>query len=135
MQALPPGKATIRYEFAYDGGGIGKGGTATLFVIGKKVATGRIEKTQCCAFSTDEGADVGRDNETKSRTTTRRPTTSSPARSGRSRSNWLPPTQLPPGLPGTRPRKASRRRRRLANNPPPEIEHRHIGASSATKAA
>jgi arylsulfatase A-like enzyme len=60
-QALPPGKTTIRFEFAYDGGGVGKGGVGTLFVNGKSVATGRIEHTQCCAFSADEGADVGAD--------------------------------------------------------------------------
>jgi arylsulfatase A-like enzyme len=63
-QALPPGKATIRYEFAYDGGGAGKGGTGTLFVNGKKVATARIDRTQCCIFSADEGADVGADEAT-----------------------------------------------------------------------
>jgi arylsulfatase len=62
--AVPAGKATIRYEFAYDGGGMGKGGTGTLLVNGKKVAEGRIERTQCCAFSADEGVDVGTDNET-----------------------------------------------------------------------
>ena len=58
-QPLPAGKATIRYEFAYDGDGPGKGGTGSLFVNGKKVAAGRIEQTQCCVFSGDEGADVG----------------------------------------------------------------------------
>ena len=63
-QALPAGKATIRFEFTYDGGGIGKGGVGTLFVNGKKVGTGRIERTQCCAFSADEGADVGADDGT-----------------------------------------------------------------------
>ncbi len=63
-EALPTGKATIRFEFVYDGGGVGKGGTATLFVNGKIVATGRIERTQCCAFSADEGADVGADEGT-----------------------------------------------------------------------
>ena len=63
-QALPPGKATIRYEFAYAGDGVGKGGTGTLFVNGKKVASGRIDRTQCCAFSADEGADVGADEGT-----------------------------------------------------------------------
>ena len=60
----PPGKATIRYEFAYDGGGLGKGGTGTLFVNGKKVAEGRIDSTQGNIFSADEGADVGLDGET-----------------------------------------------------------------------
>jgi len=63
-QALPPGKATIRFEFAYDGGGIGKGGKGTLFVNGKQTAAGRIERTQCCAYSADEGADVGADEGT-----------------------------------------------------------------------
>jgi len=64
QQALPAGKSTIRYEFAYDGDGVGKGGIGTLFVNGKKVATGRIDRTQCCAFSADEGADVGVDEGT-----------------------------------------------------------------------
>ena len=61
---MPAGKATIRFEFAYDGGGLGKGGTGTLFVNGKKVAEGRIERTQPMIFSADEGADVGEDGET-----------------------------------------------------------------------
>ena len=61
---VPVGKATIRYEFAYDGGGLGKGGTGILFVNGKKVAQGRIEHTQALIFSADEGADVGEDGET-----------------------------------------------------------------------
>ncbi len=61
---LPEGKVTIRYEFAYDGGGVGKGGRGTLFVNGEKVAEGRIDRTQANVFSADEGADVGRDGET-----------------------------------------------------------------------
>ena len=64
IQAVPAGKASIRFDFAYDGGGMGKGGTGTIFVNGKKVATGRIDQTQCCAFSADEGADVGADEGT-----------------------------------------------------------------------
>ena len=63
-QALPAGKATILFEFAYDGGGVGKGGVATISVNGQKVATGRIEQTQCCTFSADEGTDVGADEGT-----------------------------------------------------------------------
>jgi arylsulfatase len=63
-QPLPPGRATVRFEFVYDGGGMGKGGKGTLFVNGKQVATGRIERTQCCLFSADEGADVGTDEGT-----------------------------------------------------------------------
>jgi arylsulfatase len=58
---LAPGKATIHFDFAYDGGGMGKGGTGTLFVNGRKVAEGRIEKTQPMIFSADETADVGID--------------------------------------------------------------------------
>jgi len=61
---VPAGKAIIRYEFAYDGGGLGKGGVGTIFVNDKKVAEGRIEHTQPMIFSADEGADVGEDGET-----------------------------------------------------------------------
>ena len=60
-QKLAPGKATIRYEFAYDGGGLAKGGQGTLFVNDKKVAEGRIQHTQPIIFSADETADVGID--------------------------------------------------------------------------
>jgi arylsulfatase len=58
---LAPGKATIRFEFAYDGGGLGKGGKGTLYVNDAKVAEGRIEHTQPMIFSADETADVGID--------------------------------------------------------------------------
>jgi arylsulfatase len=58
---LAPGKSTIRFEFAYDGGGPGKGGMGTLFVNDEKVAEGRIEHTQAGMFSADETADVGID--------------------------------------------------------------------------
>jgi arylsulfatase A-like enzyme len=63
-EPLPTGKATIRFEFVYDGGGIGKGGTGKLLVDGKEVASGRIERTHCCLFSVDDGADVGADEGT-----------------------------------------------------------------------
>jgi arylsulfatase A-like enzyme len=56
---LAPGKATLRFEFAYDGGGPGKGGMGTLFVNDEKVAERRIEHTQAGFFSADETADVG----------------------------------------------------------------------------
>jgi len=58
---LAPGKATIKLDFAYDGGGMGKGGKATLSVNGQQAAEGRIEKTQPLIFSADETADVGID--------------------------------------------------------------------------
>ena len=60
-KALPPGKATIKFDFAYDGGGMGKGGNGTLYVNGAKVAEGRIERTQAIIFSVDDTADVGID--------------------------------------------------------------------------
>src|SRR4029078_8287069 len=63
-KALSPGKATIRYDFVYDGGGLGKAGTGTISIDGVKVAEGRIEHTQAMAFSADEGAYVGMDAET-----------------------------------------------------------------------
>ncbi len=62
--AVPAGSATVVLDFVYDGGGLGKGGLATLSVNGKKVAEGRIEKTQPLIFSADETADVGLDNQT-----------------------------------------------------------------------
>ncbi|RIK74392.1 MAG: arylsulfatase [Planctomycetota bacterium] len=58
---LAAGKATIRFEFAYAGGGPGKGGKGTLFVNGEKVAEGTIDRTQPAMFSADETADVGID--------------------------------------------------------------------------
>jgi arylsulfatase len=58
---LAPGKATLKFDFAYDGGGQGKGGTGTLYVNGAKVAEGRIEHTQAGIFSADETADIGID--------------------------------------------------------------------------
>jgi len=63
-EKLPAGKATLRYEFAYDGGGRGKGGLGTLYVGGRKVGEGRIEKTVPNLFSADETANVGVDEET-----------------------------------------------------------------------
>jgi arylsulfatase len=63
-QAIPAGKATIRFEFAYDGGGLAKGGLGTLFVNDTKVAEGRIERTQPMLFSLDDAADVGIDEGT-----------------------------------------------------------------------
>jgi arylsulfatase len=61
---LAPGSATVVLDFVYDGGGLGKGGMATLLVDGNAVAAGRIERTQPNIFSADETADVGLDNQT-----------------------------------------------------------------------
>jgi arylsulfatase len=61
---VPPGKAIVKLDFAYDGGGRGKGGNATLYVNGEKVAEGRIANTNPNILSLDEGADVGIDEGT-----------------------------------------------------------------------
>jgi len=50
-----------KFEFAYNGGDMAKGGMGTLYVNEKKVAEGRIERTQPIVFSADETADVGID--------------------------------------------------------------------------
>ncbi len=60
-QTLAAGKHTLVLDFAYDGGGMGKGGTATLSVDGQKAAEGRVEHTEGMMFSADETADVGVD--------------------------------------------------------------------------
>ncbi len=60
-EPLPPGECTIVFDFAYDGGGAGKGGTGTLSVNDKTVAEGRIDKTVPVYFSTDDTFDVGED--------------------------------------------------------------------------
>ncbi|MHC1767270.1 MAG: arylsulfatase [Verrucomicrobiia bacterium] len=60
-QPLVAGPHTLRFDFAYNGGGPGKGGRGTLFVDNKKVAEGVIEHTQGGIFSADETTDVGID--------------------------------------------------------------------------
>jgi arylsulfatase len=61
---VPAGEHQLRVEFAYDGGGLGKGGLATLYVDGAKVAEGRVDATVPMLFSADETADVGSDTGT-----------------------------------------------------------------------
>jgi len=58
---LTPGDHQVRMEFAYAGGGLGKGGTATLYVDGKKVGEGKVGATAAMIFSADDGCDVGVD--------------------------------------------------------------------------
>ena len=55
------GEHQIRAEFAYDGGGLAKGGLVTLYVDGDKVGEGRVDATQPMLFSADETTDVGND--------------------------------------------------------------------------
>jgi arylsulfatase len=62
VSPLPSGKHQVRMEFAYDGGGLGKGGDVTLFIDGERVGTGRVEATQPMLFSADETCDVGEES-------------------------------------------------------------------------
>jgi arylsulfatase len=62
--AIPAGEHQVRMEFAYDGGGLAKGGDVTLFVDGEKSGEGRLEATIPMIFSGDETADVGCDSAT-----------------------------------------------------------------------
>jgi arylsulfatase A-like enzyme len=61
---LKPGKHTIRFDFKYDGPGFGKGGTGTLSVDGKEVATNTLEHSTPVLFPEDETFDVGLDTRT-----------------------------------------------------------------------
>jgi hypothetical protein len=58
-QPLPPGEHQVRMDFAYDGGGLAKGGTVTLYIDGNAVGSGRVEATMPMVLSADETTDVG----------------------------------------------------------------------------
>jgi arylsulfatase len=59
---IPAGEHQVRMEFAYAGGGLGKGGKASLYIDGKKVGEGDIGATLAMIFSADDGCDVGEDS-------------------------------------------------------------------------
>jgi len=61
---VPAGEHQVRVEFAYDGGGLGKGGTASLYVDGTRVGEGRVDATVPMLFSADETTDIGADSAT-----------------------------------------------------------------------
>ncbi len=58
---LPAGKHQVRMEFAYDGGGLAKGGTVTLCYDSNTVGSGRVDMTIPMLYSGDEACDVGSD--------------------------------------------------------------------------
>jgi arylsulfatase len=62
--AVPAGEHQVRMEFAYDGGGLGKGGTVTLYIDGEPVGEGKIAATVPMIYSGDETCDVGYDSGT-----------------------------------------------------------------------
>jgi arylsulfatase len=61
-EAIPAGEHQVRMEFAYDGGGLAKGGNVTLYVDGGEVGSGRVERTIPMGYSADESCDVGSDS-------------------------------------------------------------------------
>jgi arylsulfatase len=56
---VPAGKHQVRVEFAYDGGGLAKGGDVILYLDGDPCGAGRVEMTQPMVFSSDETTDIG----------------------------------------------------------------------------
>jgi hypothetical protein len=62
-QKISPGRHSIKFEFAYDGGR-GGGGTGIIYLDGNKIAEGKIGKTNSNTFGVDESADVGIDENT-----------------------------------------------------------------------
>jgi arylsulfatase len=57
--AIAEGGHQVRAEFAYDGGGLAKGGDVTLYYDGVTVGAGRVDATHPMMFSADETTDVG----------------------------------------------------------------------------
>jgi arylsulfatase len=63
-RALPEGEHQVRMEFAYDGGGLARGGDVTLYYDGTAAGTGRVGATQPMVFSADETTDIGHETGT-----------------------------------------------------------------------
>ena len=85
---IPAGEHQVRMEFAYDGGGLAKGGTVTLFIDGEKVGEGRVGATVPMLFSPDETTDVGSDSGTPVSDDYGPRPAPSPAECAGSRSTW-----------------------------------------------
>ncbi len=60
-KSIPAGNHQVRMEFKYDGGGLAKGGDVMLYIDGKSVGKGRLERTVPMVFSADETCDVGKE--------------------------------------------------------------------------
>jgi hypothetical protein len=58
---VPAGTHQVRMEFAYDGGGLGKGGAVVLYLDGTQIGEGRVEGTVPMIYSADETCDIGSD--------------------------------------------------------------------------
>jgi len=57
--AMPTSNHQVRVEFAYDGGGLAKGGDVTIYYDGDAAGKGRVGATQPMVFSADETTDIG----------------------------------------------------------------------------
>ncbi len=64
QDALTPGKHTIVFDFKYDGPGMAKGGSGTLSVDGRQVASRKIPHTIPAILTIDESFDIGVDTRT-----------------------------------------------------------------------
>ena len=60
--AMPQGESEIQVNFVYDGGGMGKGGTFTMLLNGKKVGEAKIDATQPITLGLGGALDVGMDS-------------------------------------------------------------------------
>ena len=60
--ALPQGRVSLRAEFNYDGGGMGKGGLLALFVNDAKVGEARMAATHPITLGLGGALDVGMDS-------------------------------------------------------------------------
>jgi arylsulfatase len=58
---ITAGLRQVRMEFAYAGGGLGKGGKVKLFCDGAQIGEGNVDATLAMIFSADDGLDVGED--------------------------------------------------------------------------
>lgn len=61
---IAPGSHRLSVEFAYDGGGMGKGGAIVLKDGDVVIGRGRLEKTLPLTFEVTEGLDIGQDHGT-----------------------------------------------------------------------
>jgi arylsulfatase len=63
-EPIPAGHHQVRMEFAYDGGGLAKGGDVSLYYDGQSAGSGRVDATQPLVFSADETTDIGHETGT-----------------------------------------------------------------------
>ncbi len=86
-------------EFAYDGGGLAKGGDVTLYYDGTAAGAGRVGATQPMVFSADETTDIGYESGTTVSPDYTAQPAGSPARSTGCRSTWERTTTTTSSMP------------------------------------